>query len=199
MERARRFGWPQAEGLFDTYDPQKAARLFEAFVDHGVWHTPTLVVSKYHAAATPDTKGLMMLDGLTEEQYAPFTAHVSDVLRRYQKLVGDMHQAGVQFLAGSDSGPATGVPLGVSLHEELELLVESGFTPMEALQSATRNPAFYFGILTLLGTVEEGKSADLVLLDANPVDDIRNTRKIHSVVMRGKYFAREALDQMLPR
>ncbi len=196
MERARRFGWPQETGLFETYDSRKAASLFGAFVDHGVWHTPTLVVSKYHADATPETKGLTMLDGLTPEQFKPFTEHVRAVLRRYQKLVGDMFSAGVSFLAGSDAGPATGVPLGISLHEELELLVQSGLTPMEALQTATRNPAFYFGILTLMGTVEEGKSADLVLLDANPLDDIRNTRKIQSVVVRGNYFPRSALDRL---
>ena len=186
MERARRFGWPQEEGLFDTYDPKKAAALFDTFIDHGVWQVPTLVVSKYHAAVTPESKGFMMLEGL--EDYPTFTKHVANTLRRYQQLVGDMHAAGVQFLAGSDAGPATGVPLGISLHEELELLVQSGLTPMEALQTATRNPAFYFGILTLMGTVEAGKSADLVLLDANPLDDIRNTRKIHGVVVRGKYF-----------
>lgn len=199
MERARRFGWPQEEGLFDTYDPEKAASLFGVFVDHGVWHTPTLVVSKYHAEATPETRGLMMLDGLAAEQYAPFVAHVRAVLRRYQKLVADMHAAGVGLLAGSDAGPATGVPLGISLHQELELLVESGLTPMEALQTATRNPAFYFGILTLMGTVEEGKSADLVLLDADPLLDIRNTRKIQSVVMRGNYFPREVLERLVGR
>jgi imidazolonepropionase-like amidohydrolase len=199
MERARRFGWPQEGGLFDTYDPQKAAALFEAFVDHGVWHTPTLVVSKYHAEATPENRGFMMLDGLSPEGYAPFAAHVRAVLGRYQKLVGYMHAAGVALLAGSDAGPATGLPLGLSLHEELELLVQSGLTPMEALQTATRNPAFYFGILTLMGTVEEGKSADLILLDANPLEDIRNTRKISAVVMRGAYFSREILDQSLGR
>ncbi|MEO5926056.1 MAG: amidohydrolase family protein [Bryobacteraceae bacterium] len=184
MDRARRFGWPQEAGLFDTYDPQKAARLFETFVDHGVWQVPTLVVSKYHA----ESKGLMMMEGLRDETYPAFHAHVRNVWMRYQQLVSDMHTAGVQFLAGSDAGPATGVPLGISLHEELELFVRSGLTPMQALQTATRNPAFYFGILTLMGTVEEGKSADLVILDANPLEDIRNTRKIWAVVMRGKFF-----------
>jgi hypothetical protein len=199
MERARRFGWPQEDGLVNTYDAQKAARLFATFADHGVWHTPTLVVSKYHATATPETQGLMMLDGLAAERFPVFRAHVGALLKRYQQLTGDMHRAGVALLAGSDAGPATGVPLGVSLHEELELLVQSGLTPMEALQTATRNPAFYFGILTLLGTVEEGKSADLLLLDANPLDDIRNTRKIQGVVMRGTYFPRPVLDRMLGR
>jgi hypothetical protein len=186
MERARRFGWPPVEGLFDTYDAAKCAGLFETFVAHGVWHTPTLVVSKYHAEATAESRGFMMLDGLKD--YAVFTAHVHEVLARYQRLVGEMHRAGVGLLAGSDAGLATGVPAGISLHEELELFVQSGLTPLEALQTATRNPAFYFGILTLMGTVEEGKSADLVLLDANPLDDIRNTRKIRGVVMRGRYF-----------
>ncbi len=61
MERARRFGWPQEEGLFDTYDAKKAAALFDTFVDHGVWQVPTLVVSKYHAVVTPESKGFMML------------------------------------------------------------------------------------------------------------------------------------------
>ena len=69
---------------------------------------------------------------------------------------------------------------------ELELFVESGFTPMEALQTATRNPARYFGKLNDMGTLEPGKLADLVLLDANPLDDIRNTRKISLVVLRGR-------------
>ena len=100
------------------------------------------------------------------------------------RMVGEMHRAGVSILAGTDSIP----PLGANLHKELELLVAAGLTPMEALQTATRNPAFYFGILPLMGTLEEGKVADIVVLDANPLDDIRNTRKIHSVVMRGTYF-----------
>jgi imidazolonepropionase-like amidohydrolase len=72
------------------------------------------------------------------------------------------------------------------LHDELELLVESGFTPMEALQTATRNPARYFGTLKDLGTIEAGKLADMVLLYANPLDDIRNTRKISLVILRGR-------------
>jgi cytosine/adenosine deaminase-related metal-dependent hydrolase len=108
------------------------------------------------------------------------------------RIVAEMHRAGVSFLAGTDSAE----PLGASLHRELELLVASGFTPMEALQTATRNPAFYFGTLPLMGTLEEGKVADIVILDANPLDDIRNTRKIDAVVMRGMYFPRPALDAL---
>ena len=100
------------------------------------------------------------------------------------RVVGELHRAGVGLLAGTDSVE----PLGGSLHLELQLLVASGLTPMEALQTATRNPAFYFGTLPLMGTLEEGKVADIVILSANPLEDIRNTRKIDGVVMRGTYF-----------
>jgi imidazolonepropionase-like amidohydrolase len=113
-------------------------------------------------------------------------ARIGALLERHKKLVGDMHRAGIEFLAGTDAGPNTPVPPGSGLHDELELLVESGFTPMEALQAATRNPARYFGKLQEMGTLEPGKVADLLLLDANPLDDIRNTRKIGMVILRGR-------------
>ena len=107
-----------------------------------------------------------------------------------------MHRAGVNLLAGTDAGLATGVEMGTSLHDELALLVQAGLSEMGALQTATRNPALYFGVLTLMGTVETGKSADLVLLDADPLEDIHNTRKIQGVMLRGNYFTRAMLDQL---
>jgi imidazolonepropionase-like amidohydrolase len=121
------------------------------------------------------------------------------LLTRYRKLVGDMHSAGVELLAGTDTNPLNPVLPGWGLHEELALLQEAGLSPMSALQTATRNPARYFGILEETGTVEEGKSADLVLLDADPLADIRNTQKIYAVVMRGHYYSRVDLDGMLER
>jgi len=83
------------------------------------------------------------------------------------------------------------------LHEELARFVQAGLTPMEALQTATRNPAQFLGKLSEVGTIETGKIADLVLLDANPLDDIHNTRKIRAVVLSGRYFLRTDLDEML--
>jgi imidazolonepropionase-like amidohydrolase len=94
--------------------------------------------------------------------------------REEMAIVGELHRAGVPFLAGSDSG---GVPYtypGFSLHDELVFLVEAGFTPMEALQTATLNPAKFLGLLDQLGTIAPGKEADLVLLEANPLDDIHS-------------------------
>jgi imidazolonepropionase-like amidohydrolase len=112
------------------------------------------------------------------------------------EVVGAMRRAGVRILAGTDVGGALIVP-GDSLHRELELLVEAGLTPMEALQSATRNPAVFLGRISDLGTIERGKLADLVLLDSNPLDDIRNTRRVRAVVTRGRLLERPELDRML--
>jgi imidazolonepropionase-like amidohydrolase len=86
---------------------------------------------------------------------------------------------------------------GFSLHDELEWLVKSGFTPLQALQAATFNPALFLGRLDNYGVVEREHAADLVLLDANPLQDIHNTRKIFGVVLDGKYYSRGGLDKML--
>jgi imidazolonepropionase-like amidohydrolase len=109
-----------------------------------------------------------------------------------------MDRAGVEFLAGTDANGTNPVYPGFGLHDELALLVKSGLTPMEALQSATRNPARYFGNPDF-GTIELNKSADLVLLTANPLANIRNAEKIEAVVLRGRYYSRENLDAMLDR
>jgi imidazolonepropionase-like amidohydrolase len=118
------------------------------------------------------------------------------IYKRSLKEVGKMHRAGVEFLAGVDHPFPYCFP-GFSVHDELALLVEAGLTPMEALQTATRNPARYLDQLTDLGTVQTGKIADLVLLEANPLDDIKNTRRIAAVVSRGKLFDHATLHKML--
>ncbi|MEP7273881.1 MAG: amidohydrolase family protein, partial [Acidobacteriota bacterium] len=86
-----------------------------------------------------------------------------------------------------------------TLHDELVLLVQAGLSPLEALQSATRNPARFLGLGDSLGTVEKGKLADLVLLSANPLIDVANTRKIDAVVVRGQLLDRKRLDELLRR
>ena len=102
------------------------------------------------------------------------------------------------FLAGTDTPGVPYVFPGFSLHDELALLVaEGGFTPLEALQAATRDPARFFGREKDLGTVEPGKLADLVLLDADPLADIHNTTKIVAVVANGRLLPRRELDRLL--
>jgi imidazolonepropionase-like amidohydrolase len=114
------------------------------------------------------------------------------------KLARSMHQAGVQMMAGSDSLDPFNFP-GPSLHGELQLLCEAGFTPLEALQAATSFPAHFLGAdgEEGWGTIQPGKMADLVLLDANPIDSIANTKKISAVVINGKFLGRPELDQLL--
>lgn len=107
-----------------------------------------------------------------------------------------MQRAGVGILAGTDTSNPYCMP-GFSLHDELGLLVKAGLTPMQALQTATLNPARFLGTERDFGTIEAGKVADLVLLDANPLDDIANTKKIASVIYGGKLYPRSELDRML--
>jgi imidazolonepropionase-like amidohydrolase len=99
-------------------------------------------------------------------------------------------------MAGTDTTAPFVFP-GSSLHEELALLVQAGLTPMQALQAATKLPAQFLGKLQTQGTVEVGKFADLVLLDANPLEDIHNTQNIRAVILRGELLDRVLLDERL--
>ena len=111
------------------------------------------------------------------------------------KMVGDMNRAGVPILAGTDTTAGVRVYPGFSLHEELSLLVKAGLTPMQALQSATSSAAKFLDLADS-GTIVRGKRADLVLLDADPLTDIGNTRKIRAVFLNGRYLNRAQLDQL---
>jgi len=106
-----------------------------------------------------------------------------------------MHNSGVRFMAGTDA-PNPFTPVGRSLHKELALFVRAGFTNLEALQTATINPAEYLGMLDQMGTVDEGKLADLVLLGSNPLANIRNTTDIEAVIVRGKLIRNSELKRM---
>jgi imidazolonepropionase-like amidohydrolase len=120
-----------------------------------------------------------------------------EVYRGEMRNAAEMHRAGVPLLAGTDIGAPLLVP-GFSLHDELALLVrDAGMSPLQALQAATITPARVMGLAGETGTVEAGKRADLVLLDADPVADIRNTRRIHAVVANGRLLDRASLDRLL--
>jgi imidazolonepropionase-like amidohydrolase len=216
-ERFRLLAFPQTEGLLDTYSDSKCRHLFETFVKNRTWQTPTLVVMngfahgdelvkdpraaymprEWRATAHPRQKFYMQ--DLKAEDFDALVKRITELLERHKQLVRDMHKAGVPLLAGTDVSGLNPVLAGFGLHDELALLVECGLTPMEALQTATRNPARYFGLENEFGTVEEGKAADLVLLDADPLKDIHNTQKVRAVVMRGRFFSRSDLETMLAR
>jgi len=196
--------------IIDSYDAGTAAALYAKLKANGTWQVPTFTV--LHSGANPrapeytDDPRLRYMppwvrkmwreDFRNRERTAEETANQERLFQRRLELVGEMHRAGVGILAGSDVLNPYCFP-GFSLHDELEWLVKAGLPPMAALQAATRNPALFLGRQADAGTVEPGKLADLVLLDADPLEDIRNTRRIGSVVANGKLYSRERIAEML--
>jgi imidazolonepropionase-like amidohydrolase len=200
------------EKLLDSYDSNKCRDIFAHFVKNGTWQCPTLVMFHKIASNENDMSNDPRLKYIPADQRENWKSFIENLKKRSReqieygrnqwkmnlKLVSEMHQAGVNFIAGTDvSIDNSYIYAGFSLHDELLHFVEAGFTPMEAIQSARRNPAKFMGKLNMLGTLEEGKLADMVLLEENPLEDIRNTRKIHSVVLNGKIFDKEALQKLL--
>ena len=198
----------------ESYSPVKAATVFKQLQKNHTWQCPTLTVLRSMAfsddrsftddprlkyiprdiVSSWDPKADIFLKTKTAEDWALS----KEVFQKELALVGAMQRAGVEILAGTDTLNPYCFP-GFSLHDELGLLVQSGLTPMQALQAATLKPARFLGQEKDLGTVAAGKIADLVLLDANPLDDIGNTRKISAVVFGGKYFSKASLYEMLAK
>ena len=196
--------------------------IYRKFVDKGAWYTPTLVVSRVVTMPSDSAmKAIFGDDALRVDERRPYaspwllgwwrmqveealrdtsSARVVAALEGYASSVSDvrrMRELGVRVLAGTDAGSVLVYP-GFALHEELRLLVEeAGFTPREALWSATIGPAQFAGLDRTLGRIAKGMIADLVVLDANPLADIRNTRRIFAVVQAGRLLSRSALDEML--
>lgn len=195
----------------DTFDPDKCAELYRAFREHDTWQVPTLITNriweltadieslradeglpytpKWESAEWDWVEGLLAYSSPEERQgYAALYA-----LER--RIVGEMYEAGVPFLAGTDVGNPYIYP-GFSLIDEIAEFVAAGLPPLAALQTATLNPARYLGRDDDLGTVTEGKLADLVLLDANPLDDVGNLSRVRAVFVNGRLFDHDTLQRM---
>lgn len=195
----------------DTYDAEKATRLYARFVQNGTYHCPTLVIhqawgslsnpaffndARLRYVPTRQSKSVNTYLDAARSWSAERKAITEQLFQYRLRMVGEMNRAGVKLLAGTDT--AYGYPVGgFALHDELTLFVQAGLSPLEALQTATTNPAKFLGLGKSLGTIEAGKLADLVLLDANPLDDINNTKKIFAVVINGRYMSKGALQKML--
>jgi imidazolonepropionase-like amidohydrolase len=201
----------QLKVIVSTFSAQKAMRLSRLFAKNDTWQVPTLLVQHTYAVVNPyelhDSPGVRYVPTSTVngwiERLSAFRKIRDDKdmeaqKRSYQleiQLVRMMHRSGVRFMTGTDA--ETFYPAGFGLHTELGLFVSAGFSPLEALQAATLNPSVYFGKTTDLGAVEVGKLADLVILEANPLDDIRNTERIAGVVTTGRYLDRQELNRLL--
>ena len=203
--------WEQIAHEADaTYSTEKAAVLFETLKKNGTWVTPTLAsldITSHPENWKPDDPLLAFVppsmakewrDSLNDAEMKKRAAWLARQASNDWKLTGELHRAGVPLLVGSDSLDPFVFP-GDSLHHELFELVRAGFTPMEAVQAATRGAAQFLGRTQDLGTVGIGHEADLVLLSANPLENIDNTRKVAAVVRHGSYYDRAALDALLAR
>src|SRR5215813_4919353 len=203
---------PLTRMMLETFNQEKATTLFQRLSRNHTWQCPTLTVLRSSAFLDdPGFRNDPRLKYVPKEMRTAwnpandfrFRARATedfDLSRQLYKkqieLVGLMHRAGVEFIAGTDVSNPYCFP-GFSLHDELSLMVEAGLSPMEALQTATYNAARFLGKQSEFGSVEKGKIADLVLLDADPLTDIRNTSRINSVIQNGRLLNRAELDRLL--
>ena len=173
---------------------------FRKVAANGAWAVPTLVVTypvgqlpdtilgsdstlKYRSPALRKLEKMMMTIPTNVTPEAGITGR--KIFAKRVELVGIMHRAGIPLMTGTDA-PGKNAFAGFSLHDELSFFVQGGLSPMDALRSATYEPARYLNALDSMGTVQQGKIADLVLLDANPLQNIINTRRIAAVIWNGR-------------
>jgi imidazolonepropionase-like amidohydrolase len=205
--------WQQ--DLLNSYSDQKAAQLFQTFVRNHTWQVPTFPLLIHLAFLTPETDLVNdprmkyvpasvrknwdegRRENLAHQMEAEYEMRTK-LVQNSLSVVREMKAVGVPIMAGTDSAAPNVFP-GFSLHEDLLYLVQAGLTPAQALQAATVKPAEFLGRTAEQGTITVGKRADLVLLDANPLDDIRNTQKIRAVVVNGKFLDRRELDALLAK
>ena len=195
---------------YNSVDSAQCVALFQQFHRNGTWQVPTLTVNRAMGRLddhkfTSDPRLVYMAEQVRDRwqndprfrEWRPeFFALKRSLFSADEHMVGFMFRSDVPLMAGTDAMNPFCFP-GFSLHDELALLVESGLTPLAALQAATLNPALFLRRTADEGTIAPGKRANLVLLDADPAADIHNTTHIQAVWLEGKYFGRAALDQML--
>ncbi len=187
-------GWLAAR--LDRYDAVACRELFARFRDNTTWQVPTLVQMRgayfVHDTAFANDPRLAAIPVAVRKDWEAYRSEApaleltagAAVFRRQLALVGEMHEAGVPILAGTDASDEPWVFPGSSLHDELALFVDAGLSPMDALRTATRNPARYRG--EPLPLLAPGRRADLVLLAADPTTDINAVRRVESVILRGR-------------
>ncbi len=199
----------RVEPMTATYDVAKCDALLRQLASLGMWQVPTLgvlrAVSRLSDPALVRAERTQYLPPMLHQMWSGMSARMgtgADTSRRnfYRDIErGIVRRMGVldlAVLAGTDSPNPFTYP-GFGLHDELEHLVDAGLTPLQALRAATWNPAAYFAATDSMGTIARGKVADIVLLNANPLLEIGNTRQIRAVIADGRVFDRAALDALL--
>jgi imidazolonepropionase-like amidohydrolase len=195
------------------FNEVEAKEMAEMLKKNETWLCPTLITMEWilkQVRSLDDTKALPTLKyvhpllqskWLTANKYnswsdAATIVKFENMVKFNNFLVKACKQLGVPIVAGTDAGTSSVVP-GFTMHDELELFVAAGLTPQEALASATRISANWLGIESMVGTIEKDKLADMILLEANPFDNIKNTRTISGVFINGKYIDKQKIDTAL--
>ncbi|WP_420316007.1 amidohydrolase family protein [Ekhidna sp.] len=199
----------QRQVAIENFDANKAEEVLAVLAKNQTWQIPTLTLSsafatryfeepewqesfKYLSTETEE-KWKSQIERISEMEATPFQLEYSQWLL---DITGKIHNAGIDIMAGTDC-PIIFLTPGRSLHQELAALVDAGLSPLEAIKAATVNPARYFNMENELGSIKENQWADLLILDANPLDDINNTQKISAVIKQGNYLDRSDLDGIL--
>jgi Amidohydrolase family len=201
----------QMKVIVDSFSQRKATELAQLFASNKTWQVPTLLVQYTYAYVDPSelrqSSGIKYVPSGAVEGWVDrlngFRRSRDESDMQAQKRSYDleldtvrmMRRYDVHFMIGTDA--ETFYPAGFGLHKELSFFVSAGFSTLETLQAATLNPATYLGRQKDMGTVESGKIADLVILDANPLANIENTKRVAGVIVGGRYFDRQGLNQLL--
>ncbi len=207
-------GQVEVGDALDRMDPARIPALAEATKRAGVWSSPTL--DRFETVTSPE--GVEPLRARPELRYVPraavkawtrmvssdprMTGVSAERKRKFAELrrqvTRELYAAGAKLLVGSDS-PQLFMVAGFAMHREMEALAAAGVPTYGVLEAATRNPAEYLGEADTWGTVAEGKRADLLLLDANPLEDVKHTRDLAGVMVRGHWLPRSELGALLER
>lgn len=197
----------------DDFSDAEVNRFVQQMKENGAWLSPTLTTMQWILSQSQsldelrDSPNLRYVHPLLQSKWltansynrdsdADRVAYFKRVVHFNNRLVKSCYDAGVPIVVGSDTG-ASGLIAGFSLHDELSLLVAAGMQPKDALMSGTLLPAKWLGIDNMVGTVQQGKLADLILLDANPLEDIANTRHIAGVFVNGRWLRSNTVSRML--
>jgi imidazolonepropionase-like amidohydrolase len=193
----------------NNQDNEKTEAVLNVLLKNQTWQIPTMALynirTRQHVArpdwqATfaflPDTLASKWTKQINEMMKVGTTEQSTQYADWGKKMVKKIHDKGIGIMAGTDC-PIGFLTPGISLHEEMTILVEAGLSPLEALSTATLKPAEYFAMDNELGLIQENYIADLIVLDKNPLEDIENTKTIDAVIKSGKYHSREQLDTKL--
>jgi hypothetical protein len=198
--------------LLDSFRQTRADALYASLVKHGTYLCPTLNVQRWVAygddlAKADDPRRRYIrpetlvywqpsMNMLTKYRTAAYLEYTKRNYAAHLQQIRKEQAAGVQLLTGTDLTIPYTYP-GFTVHDEMKLFVSAGLTPLQALQTATTHPVKYFGLQKTMGSIAEGKLAELVLLDGNPLTDIENTDHIAAVITHGKLLRRTVLDAMM--